>query len=73
MAEPTLTIFSVVPPFDTSTTPELSLTYVKVPLLFDVGDGTYGVSRIVLLIFERPLIVGVPRSTVSTAEMSWVL
>jgi len=72
VAVPTLATLNVVPLFVIKTMPELSLTYVNVPLLVDVGESVKGGCVIVRVWAERPDIVGVPRVTVNTAEISLV-
>jgi hypothetical protein len=56
----------------TKITPELSDTYVNVPLLVDDAIGTYGADVIANdeLDTPAPVIVGVPLVTVNTAEIS---
>ncbi len=72
VAVPTLATLNVVPLFVINTMAELSLTYVNVPLLFEVGERVNGGCVIVRVWAERPDIDGVPRVTVNTAETSLV-
>lgn len=72
VAVPTLATLNVVPLFVINTTAELSLTYENVPLLDEVGESVKGACVIVSVWSERPEIVGVPRVTVKTAEISLV-
>ena len=69
VAVPTLTGLIVLL-FVIITMPELSDTYVNVPLLVDNAFGIYGVVNIVIVVLNNPVIVGVPLVTVNTAEIS---
>ena len=70
-AVPTLTGLIVLL-FVINTTPELSDTYVNVPLLVDVAYGMKGEDVIEIVVFTNPcpVIVGVPFVIVKTAEIS---